>query len=157
MTILSFHSLIEADVNVCHSGQVFTSREMDAVKSAKAVILPQGCSQKLYNLVGRHCANFFPNYDASFDYPGKVGQAALFEKYGVSFPKTNTFPSLKAYHKNITDDCFQYPFVFKFSWGGEGKNVFLVESEKDLQKALERAQEYEEQGNEGYCGGQFEP
>lgn len=157
MTILSFHPYIEADVNVCHSGKVLTCQEMDAVKSAKAVILRQGCSKKLYYLVCRHCANFFPNYNAYFDYPGKVGQAALFEKHGVSFPKTNTFPNLKTYHKNKTDECFQYPFVFKLSWGGEGKTVILVKSEKDLLKALELAQEYEEQGSEGFLFQEYTP
>lgn len=157
MTILSFHSFIEADVNVCHSGKVLTSQEIDAVKSAKAIILPQGCSKKLYRLVGNHCANFFPNYDAYFDYPGKVGQAALFEKYGVSFPKTITFPNLKTYHTSKKDNCFQYPFVFKLSIGGEGNNVFLLKSDKDLHKALEHAQEYEEKGREGFLFQEYIP
>ena len=157
MTILSFHSYIEPDVNVCHSGQVLTCKEMDAVKSAKAVILPQGCSEKLYRLVCRHCSNFFPNYDAYFGYPGKMGQAALFEKHGVSFPKTKIFPNLNAYHKNKTNDCFQYPFVFKLSWGGEGKNVLLVKNEKDLLKALELAQECEGQGREGFLFQEYIP
>ncbi len=157
MTILSFHSFVEADVNVYHSGKVLNSQEIDAVKSANAVILPQGCSKKLYQLVRNHCDNFFPNYDAYFDYPGKVGQAALFKKYGVTFPKTTTFANLKAYHKNKTDEWVQYPFVFKLSLGGEGNNVFLVKSEKDLLKALEHAQEYEEKGREGFLFQEYIP
>lgn len=142
---------------MCHSGKVLTRQEINAVKSAKAVILPQGCSKKLYDLVRTHCVNFFPNYDAYFDYPGKVGQAALFEKYGVSFPKTITFLNLEEYYKNKTDDCFQYPFVFKLSWGGEGNNVFLLKSKKDLLKALEHAQEYEEKGREGFLFQEYIP
>ncbi len=157
MTILSFHSFVEADANVYHSGKVLASQEIEAIKSAKAVILPQGCNKKLYHLVRSHCANFFPNYDAYFDYPGKVGQAALFKKYGVSIPKTTTFANLKAYHRNKPDQYYNYPFVFKLSLGGEGNNVFLLKSEKDLLKALEHAQEYEEKGREGFLFQEYIP
>lgn len=157
MTILSFHAYIEADVNMFHSRQELTCQEIDAVKSAKAVILPQGCSKNLYRLVCRHCANFFPNYDAYFGYPGKTGQAALFAKHGVPFPKTKTFSNLEAYYRDKRDECFQYPFVFKLSWGGEGKTVFLVKSEKDLRKALEHALEYEGQGKEGFLFQEYVP
>ncbi len=144
-------------MNVCHSGKVLTSQEMEAVTSAKAIILPQGCSEKLYKLVSRHCSHFFPNYDAYFAYPGKIGQAALFKKHGVSMPKTKTFPNLKAYHKHKTDECYQYPFVFKLSWGGEGSNVFLIECEKNLSKALEFAKESEGQGREGFLFQEYIP
>lgn len=157
MTILSFNSFIEADKNVCHSGKVLTNQEMEDVKSAKAVILPQGCNKSLYDFVTEHCENYFPNYDAYFHYPGKVGQTVLFKKHGVTFPQTNAFPDLEKYHKNNTDECFQYPFVFKFSWGGEGNNVFLLKSEKDLLKALKLAQQYEKEGKEGFLFQEYIP
>ena len=38
---------------------------------------------------------------------------------------------------------FDFPFVFKFNWGGEGDTVFLIKSpgafEEILQKAIEKA------------------
>lgn len=157
MTVLSFHSFIEADVNVCHSGRVLSDHEIDAIKSAEAIILPQGCNRALYDLVGSHCTNFFPNYDAYFDYPGKLGQAALFEKHGVSHPATTTFSDLKSYRKGGGDEDLSYPFVFKFSWGGEGKNVFLIESDKELLKALKIAQTHEAEGRKGFLFQEYIP
>lgn len=157
MTILSFHSFVEADVNVCHSGRVLSEHEIDAIKSAKAIILPQGCSRTLYDLVGSHCPNFFPNYDAYFDYPGKLGQAELFEKHGVSHPKTAVFPDLATYRKGGGYGSFSYPFVLKFSWGGEGKNVFLIDSAKELLQAMNIAAAHEKEGRKGFLFQEYIP
>ncbi len=52
---------------------------------------------------------------------------------------------------------FNYPFVFKFSWGGEGNNVFLIQSPKDLALCLERAREWERQGKKEFLLQEYVP
>ena len=52
---------------------------------------------------------------------------------------------------------FSYPFVFKSSWGGEGKNVFLVSSPRELSHYLAKAREWEDQGKGGFVLQEYIP
>ena len=146
MRVLSFHMLIESDYNRVFSGNRPSAEDIEAIKAADAVILPQGCREILYRTARQYCDHVFPNYDVFFDYPGKTGQAALFKEMGVPHPRTFAFGGLQQFYKF---ECpFSFPFVFKFCWGGEGKNVFLLESADDLNQRLAMAVDLEKEGKE---------
>ena len=76
--IVSFHSIFEADTNIICAGRAPNATDLAAIKAAKAVILNQGCSRSLYEAARANCPNVFPNYDAKFNYPGKIGQNGIF-------------------------------------------------------------------------------
>ena len=187
--IVSFHPWFEADKNIICAGREPDSGDLAAIKNAHAVILPQGCYKSLYNMARDNCANVFPNYDARFKYPGKIGQIKLFQEKKVLHPKTVTFHNTDSFIPNFASfskchceeqsdvaisspkDCFaiarndttgkdfqitlakfgfDFPFVFKFDWGGEGENVYLIKSVKDLQGVLQKAAIYESTGQAGF-------
>jgi ribosomal protein S6--L-glutamate ligase len=147
--ILSFHPLIEADKNIICAGREPSEKDLLAIKSANAVILPQGCRQSLYMMARQHCQHVFPNFDAMFQFPGKTGQTRLFHKYGVPHPETIPFDCVDDWinAKNITS---HFPCVFKFSWGGEGHTVFYLESKDQLYNMIDRAKYYEQTGQFGF-------
>lgn len=155
MKVLSFHLLIEAEHNRIASRNGFSSEDKKAMEAADAVILPQGCRKSLYRTARRHCAHVFPNYDVVYQYPGKTGQGTFFKEMALPHPKTNIFPTLN--HFRERPHTFPYPFVFKFSWGGEGKNVFLINSAEDLARCLEKAVEWEHQDRKGFLLQEYIP
>lgn len=148
--ILSFHPLILKDENRLCAGREPDADDLRAIKSADAVILPQGCYKRLYDMARENCRHVFPNYDARFDYPGKTGQARLFRLIGVTHPQTDIFPRTSDFNYTAKTIPQPYPFVFKFDWGGEGEGVFLIESEKTLKEVLERAARFEVTGQSGF-------
>jgi len=155
MKVLSFHLLIEADQNRIVWGNSLSTEDKKAIEAADAVILPQGCRESLYRAARRHCAHVFPNYDVVFQYPGKTGQDAFFKKMALPHPETQSFHSLSRFTR--TSHSFTYPFVFKFSWGGEGNNVFLIKSAEDLAQCLEKAKEWEHQDKKGFLLQEYVP
>ncbi|MCB2184352.1 MAG: hypothetical protein KQH63_20175, partial [Desulfobulbaceae bacterium] len=148
MNILSYHLCIEADQNRIFSGITPSSEDILALQSSDAVILPQPCKESLYRAACLHCSHVFPNYDVFFEYQGKTGQNRLFQEIDVPHPQTVSFSDVNQFS---VDAChLDFPFVFKLSWGGEGRNVFLVKSEKDLALCLEKARESEKSGGKGF-------
>jgi ribosomal protein S6--L-glutamate ligase len=101
-----------------------------------------------------HCSNVFPNYDARFDFPGKVGQARLFQKIGAPFPLTYPFDTISDYYADLGDQGrtgpLELPCVFKSDWGGEGEGVFFVKTTEDLEQILRKAQDNEQSGQKGF-------
>lgn len=155
MKVLSYNLLIETDCNRIFSGPLLTEADFAALKAADAVILPQPCREVLYRTAKRFCAHVFPDYDAFFDYPGKIGQYHLFREIAVPHPRTTIFGSLQDYSEN--SGVFSFPVVFKFSWGGEGKNVFLLRSYEDLDECLEKAYFWESNGKQGFVLQEYIP
>ena len=162
--VLSFHPNIVAQKNILCAGRLPDDEDRTAVSQAQAVILPQGCSEPLYRLCRKHCVNVFPNYDARFDFPGKLGQARLFQDMGAQFPRTYAFETTSSYYdhcgKGVPNTPLGFPCVFKSDWGGEGEGVFLLETPEDLEQALDRARRVEQSGHKGFllqeyvaCGG----
>lgn len=152
--ILSFHPCIEGDRNIICAGRSPDGEDLKAIKAAHAVILSQGCSRMLYEMARDHCGNVFPNYGARFKHPGKIGQIELFQKTGAPHPKTEIFRDIYAYTSRYDGkqpkDDFSYPFVFKFSWGGEGESVHLIRSVEELARVMEKAADYERGGHKGF-------
>lgn len=159
--IVSFHPCFSGDKNILCAGREPDSDDLAAIKSAKAVILPQGCKKSLYNMAANNCTHVFPDYSAKFNYPEKLGQILLFRKTKSPHPKTETYPSLFDYHKKYGElhvkPSVGFPFVFKFNWGGEGVNVFLIRSYSEFGNALQKAAEFEKTGQKGFIVQEYIP
>ncbi len=159
--IVSFHPMFSGDKNILCAGRQPNELDLAAIKKASAVILPQGCSRALYEMARYHCPNVFPNFDARFSYPGKIGQIKLFRKTGQNHPQTLIFYNLQDFYRRFptfsTKFHFQYPFIFKFDWGGEGENVYCIESLKQLEKITKFASAYERTGQAGFLIQEFIP
>ncbi len=162
--VLSFHPNIVAQKNILCAGRLPNDEDRDAISQAQAVILPQGCSEALYRLCRKHCVNVFPNYDARFDFPGKLGQARLFQEVGAQFPRTYAFETVSFYYDHCGGSALNsplgFPCVFKSDWGGEGEGVFLLKTPESLEQAIGRARHTEQSGQKGFllqeyvaCGG----
>jgi ribosomal protein S6--L-glutamate ligase len=152
--ILSYHPLFVADENRLCAGRVPDREDRQAMRTAAAVILPQGCRQDLYEAARASCPLVFPNYDARFAYAGKTGQIRLFETTGTDHPQSFVFSDLANYRRwrrrNSPEQILGYPLVFKFDWGGEGETVFEVSSNAQLERQLERAAICERTGQRGF-------
>ncbi|MGD2100453.1 MAG: hypothetical protein PVG35_23000 [Desulfobacterales bacterium] len=159
--IVSFHPVFEADQNIICAGRKPGADDLAAIKAADAVVLPQGCRQSLYEMATENCRHVFPNYDARFDYPGKLGQIRLFQKTGTTHPLAETYCSLDAfrqqYGKSFEATAFKPPCVFKFDWGGEGKTVYLLNSREDLEDVLRKAADFESSGQKGFLLQEYVP
>jgi len=159
--ILSFHPLFEADHNILCAGRLPDITDLEAIKAAAAVILPQGCSQALYEMAEMNCSYVFPNYDTRFKYPGKTGQIHLFQKLNVAHPQSAVYPNVAAFSRKHGDAPsrlpHKLPFVFKFDWGDEGDTVYLIDSPAALQETLRTAVTYESSGQNGFLIQEYIP
>ncbi|MCX5882108.1 MAG: glutathione synthase [Deltaproteobacteria bacterium] len=158
--ILSFHPCFEADENRLCAGKLPDENDLARIRSADAVVLPQGCSRELYRMVSRNCARFFPDYTARFAYPGKLGQARLFLETGACHPDTQIFERFSDYAGICKiNACFptSYPFVLKMDWGGEGDNVHLIASADELEQSLGQVKAFEATGQYGFLIQQYIP
>lgn len=159
--ILSYHPCFEADKNLLCAGRNPGPDDLDAIKTADAVILPQGCYPSLYKIVRDNCKHVFPNFDTRFKYQGKIGQIRLFQEINVAHPKTETYLNVDAFYRHTGDlsttPDFYFPFVLKFDWGEEGKQVYLIKSSQELQQVLEIAVEFEKSGQKGFVIQEYIP
>lgn len=154
--ILSFHPLFKGDLSILCAGRDPGPEELAAIRSAAAVILPQGCTRSLYEMARANCRRVFPNYDARFRFPGKTGQIRLFRETGTPHPATETYRDLADFHnRSSSGRSFGFPLVFKFDWGGEGDTVFLVENRNELDELLVHAERCERSGQRGFLLQQF--
>jgi ribosomal protein S6--L-glutamate ligase len=159
--ILSFHPCFEADTNIIVAGRDPGRAELSAIRSAGAVILPQGCRESLFKMAVENCAHVFPDYHARFEHPGKTGQATLFNKVSAPFPQTFVYPNLASFSREAPEPAptapLPFPFVFKFDWGGEGQSVFLVKNAPELSQLLEITKQNECSGRTGFLIQAFIP
>ena len=153
--ILSFHPIIEADRNIICAGRAPDENDLNAIRQATAVILPQGCSEALYRLARTNCERIFPNLDVRFDHPGKRGQISLFRRLGIACPQTRCYASVADFQ---TDPALVgYPVVVKLDWGGQGETVFKATDRGELDRALQRAAAFESSGQPGFLIQQYVP
>jgi len=159
--ILSFHPCFESDRNILCAGRNPKASDLSAIQQADAVILPQGCRKELFQMAREHCKHVFPNYDARFRFPGKIGQIELFRQTGVPYPKTMAFQSLNDYAKKSENQkdhsLLPYPFVFKFDWGGEGDSVFLIRTVSEMRNRILKAEGFEKAGLKGFLIQEYIP
>ena len=145
--ILSFNPVIVADENIICAGRAPGPEELAALGRAQAIILPQGVREDLYRLCRGVCPLVWPDYDLRFSWPGKVGQALLFGRYGVSRPATMVYPSVGDF---LRLSRLEKPYVLKNNLGGQGSGVFLVETGEQLAEALGFLEQAERMGRGGF-------
>jgi ribosomal protein S6--L-glutamate ligase len=159
--ILSFHPCFITDNNIICAGREPSQDDLTMIKAADAVVLPQGCYESLHQMARTNCFNVFPNYDARFRYPGKIGQTALFQKQNVPHPKTITFQDVRSFHewyeRSLEKMPFDFPFVFKFDWGGGGDTVFLIKSPGAFEEILQKTIAYENPYQKGFLIQEYIP
>lgn len=159
--ILSFHPCFSGNKNIVCAGRLPDAEDLSAIKAADAVILSQGCRRQLYEMAREHCDHVFPNYDARFRNPGKMGQIRLFQEMNLSHPKTRLYESVRDAFPDFEEIPasmdFNLPWVFKLSWGGEGDTVFLIESKSEFEKMVNRAEQYETSGMKGFLVQEYIP
>jgi len=159
--ILSYHPCFEGEKNLLCAGREPGTDDLDAIRTADAVILPQGCYQSLYQMARNNCKHVFPNFDARFKYKGKIGQIQLFRKKNAAHPKTETYKNINAFSLNYggmpPKPAFDFPFVFKFDWGGEGDYVFLIKSPEDFLTVMQTARKFEKSGQKGFIIQEYIP
>ena len=159
--ILSFHPCFGADKYIICAGRKPDDDDLAAIKAADAVILSQGCDEVLYKMASKNCSNIFPDYEARFKYPGKIGQIRLFRKTNVLHPKSVTFEGVDSLLNNYgleTENLgFDFPFVFKFDWGGEGDAVFLITSPEEFEATIQKALNFEQAGHTGFLIQEYIP
>jgi len=159
--ILSYHPCFEADKNRLCAGRKPVTDDLSAMLAADAIILPQGCHESLYTMARSNCKHVFPNFDAKFKYKGKIGQIQLFQKTNTAYPRTETYLNMNAfsihYGGSPKKPIFDFPFVFKFDWGGDGDHVYLVQSAENFSKVLQIAKKYEHSGQKGFIIQEYIP
>lgn len=159
--ILSYHPCFEADKNRLCAGRKPGTDDLSAMLAADAIILPQGCHESLYTMARSNCKHVFPNFDAKFKYKGKIGQIQLFQKTNTAYPRTETYLNMNAfsihYGGSPKKPIFDFPFVFKFDWGGDGDHVYLVQSVENFSKVLQIAKKYETSGQKGFIIQEYIP
>jgi ribosomal protein S6--L-glutamate ligase len=159
--IVSFHPLFEADKNIICAGRQPSGEDLAAIRAADAVILSQGCYRELYEMARKNCPHVFPDYDARFEYPGKINQIKLFRKFKISHPASEIFSDVASfqhqYGKTPAKLSFAFPVVFKLDWGGEGATVYLINSADNLQDTLKKMAEYETSGQAGFILQEYIP
>jgi len=153
--------MVAGDRNIICAGRLPNAEDLDAIRQAGAVILPQGCSRQLYEMARRHCPHVFPNYDVRFQYPGKIGQAQLFDATGIPHPATRAYAGTEAFYRRCGRGPWRlplsFPLVFKFDWGGEGETVFPVSGVEVLEELLEKAERFERSGQAGFLLQEYVP
>jgi ribosomal protein S6--L-glutamate ligase len=159
--ILSYHPCFEADKNLLCAGREPGADDLAAIRDADAVILPQGCRQSLYKMARSNCKHVFPNLDAKFKHRGKIGQIRLFQKHNIFHPKSEIYQDIQAFSKCYQNfpkkPNFDFPFVFKFDWGGDGDLVYLIQSAEQFSNVLKAAGEFENSGQKGFIIQEYIP
>ena len=122
--ILSYHPCFEADKNILCAGREPSADDLTAIKSRPcrnpaSGMLSIPCTKWRITTAGM----YFLILTARFQYPGKIGQVRLFQEKNVPHPRTETYMNLDTPLPNTMGGgsetpAFDFPFVFKFDWGG---------------------------------------
>ncbi|MBW2065333.1 MAG: hypothetical protein JRJ03_10430 [Deltaproteobacteria bacterium] len=151
--ILSFHPCFVADYQIILGDRSLDSDDVDLIREARVIILPQACPFDLYRACKSGSALLFPNYDARFDYPGKIGQTTLFEKLKCPHPKTLIWYGVDSFSNargKTNEFPHRTPFLLKTNEGHEAAGLFLIRSRKDLESALVKLESMERSGSWGF-------
>ncbi|MGM0427226.1 MAG: ATP-grasp domain-containing protein [Thermodesulfobacteriota bacterium] len=158
--ILSFHPCIDADIQMILGDRALDSSHLKAIEKAKAVILPQACTQDLYKASIRCAAHVFPCYEARIQYPGKVGQHGLFEKFALRSPRTWCWQGARHFEQTCLPSGpfpHDFPFVIKQDLTHEGEGVFFIEDQAHLNEALNHLRAQERSGPSAFISQDYVP
>jgi len=158
--ILSFHPCFDTDVQVILGDRRLDSADLQLIRNAKAIILPQTCPQEIYNACSVSGASVFPSYEMRFKYPGKMGQSLLFKDFGFLHPDTlrwRTVDEFKKAYPASNDFPHDLPFFIKDDKSHEADGVFLVKDMPSLAKAFDYLALRESSGLPGFVSQEFIP
>ncbi len=158
--ILSFHPCFDADFNVVLGSRRLNDEDIDLINRADAVILPQGRPQDIFQACLKPGLRVFPNYDARFKYPGKIGQSLLFEDLGLPHPETLRWSTVNDFKEtNQGADAFRHeqPFLIKDDKSHEAEGVFFIEDKTILSEALDFMGRREGSGLPGFVTQTYVP
>ncbi len=136
--ILSFHPCIRADIQIILGDRLPNKEELRLIRDAKAIILPQGCSEELFYICSGSKACLFPEYGIRFRYPGKVGQIRLFEEFNLPHPCSICWNNLEDLIKNWDSLSHKLPFILKEDKKHEGAGVYIVKDIGDIWRISDR-------------------
>jgi len=151
--ILSLHPCLDADIQIVLGDRPLDSAIRDAIRKADAIILPQACTQALYEVCLASAARVFPNYDARVRYPGKIGQARMFRDLRLRHPRTWSWESVKEFrdaHPETVDIAHVMPFLIKEDRRHEAEGIFWVEDREGLSQALNDLSRREQPDRRGF-------
>lgn len=137
--ILSFHPCFLGDTLVILGDGILDSHDLRHIHAAELIILPQYCTLALYEACKSSSAQLFPNYDARFEYPGKIGQSLLFKKYKCPHPETMRWPSVTAFREAYQaerDFPHRIPFLIKGNETHEGERIYTITDRRALESSL---------------------
>jgi ribosomal protein S6--L-glutamate ligase len=158
--IVSFHPCFDTDVHIVLGSRKLAAPDLEIIRQAEAVILPQGRVEDFREVCSRPDPRLFPNYFMRVQYPGKIGQSRLFSDLGLSQPGTLSWPSAAEFKKACPkpeDIPHEFPFLIKEDKSHEAEGVFLVEDPKALDPALDFLIRRETSGYFGFVTQDFVP
>ena len=151
--ILSFHPCYEADVQIVLGDRDLDSKGLKLIEKARAIILPQACKERFFDVCSRSCTLIFPNYEMRFKYPGKIGQCRMFEDFGYAHPETRCWNSVKEFKSRYPapeEFPHKLPFLIKDDKSHEAEGVYLISDGLLLANALEQLEYRERSGPKGF-------
>ncbi len=158
--ILSLHPCFDADNQIVLADRPINATIQKWIHQADAIILPQVCSQNLYDICTSSNAALFPNYTARIRYPGKIGQARLFRALGLPHPHTVSWESVdqfKDVRPDPTDLPLRTPFLVKEDQRHEAEGIFFVKNRHKWVEALDALALREGSGMKGFVIQQYVP
>ncbi len=158
--LLSFHPCFDTDVQIILGDRRLDSTIRKSIQQATAIILPQACTQDLYNICANSTAHMFPNYYARIKYPGKIGQSHMFRELDLPHPETFSWEMVgefKNAHPDLKTLTPETPFLIKEDRRHEAEGVFLIENEKALNEALDNLAIRERSGLKGFVTQEYIP
>jgi len=151
--ILSFHPCFDTDVQIILGDRPLSSGDLELVRKAKAVILPQGRTEDLYDACTKSNALIFPRYEMRFKYQGKTGQSLLFKCFGCPHPETLCWSSVEEFKNEYKDiELFPHalPFLVKADKAHEAEGVSLVKDSASMLETLDYLIKRERSGVSGF-------
>jgi len=158
--ILSFHPCFDTDIQIILGDRPLDSDDLECIKRAEAIILPQACTQDLYQLCATSDAPLFPNYEARTKYPGKIGQSLMFKDLQFPHPRTLRWHGVEDFEEACPpSDTLPHepPFLIKENMSHEGEGVFLIENRPSLKEALDNLALRERSGLKGFVTQEYVP
>jgi ribosomal protein S6--L-glutamate ligase len=151
--ILSFHPCLVPDAQIILGDRALGPEDLSLIARADAIILPQGCPHALYKACRNAHASLFPNYDARYQYPGKIGQSRFSKKMNWTHPETRIWSSVEEWK----DSCsrtgalpHRTAFLLKADQSHEGEGIFVIKDGAALEAALEALRLAERSGSNGF-------
>lgn len=136
--IISFHPCIKTDVQIILGDRLPDEYELQLIKDADAIILPQGCSEKLFYTCSKSKAILFPEYGFRFRYPGKIGHIRLFHKLKLPYPCSMFWNGLEDLTKHWHKISHKLPFILKEDKKHEGDGVYIIRDIEDIYHLMKK-------------------